>query len=268
MVRHLSNSDHEMAQGRVIQWKKAGYLADEAAPLTVKLNQSQVSQSLPISKGLITPRRLADLMVPVMSQVGARRSAIQSRSQEKMERVLRATAEFLDETGPEAVTTTSVAARAEVSVGWLYNFFDDREGLLEEVMVNGLMQLDRSLEDVGFSLVGPQWRPTVIAGIDTVIEFFDASPGFRSLWFSAEFSGRMLQANRLHDDALAAYLAASATATRPDAPNVPLQTVTQVFVGMLDKGLDLAYRNDPTGDKNMLEEMSRASVDYLGCFLV
>ncbi|MDT5298467.1 MAG: hypothetical protein QOG79_1709 [Mycobacterium sp.] len=41
-------------------------------------------------------------MVPVMSQVGARRSATQSRSQEKMERVLRATAELLDESGAEA----------------------------------------------------------------------------------------------------------------------------------------------------------------------
>jgi AcrR family transcriptional regulator len=207
-------------------------------------------------------------MVPVMSQVGARRSAIQSRSQEKMRRVLRATAALLDDTGPEAVTTTSVAARAEVSIGWLYNFFDDREALLEEVMVSGLMQLDRDLDEVGFSLAGAQWRATVVAGIDTVIEFFDASPGFRSLWFSAEFSGRMLQANRLHDDALAAYLAASVTQTRPDAPDVPLHIVTQVFVGMLDKGLDLAYRNDPAGDKNMLGEMSRASVDYLGRFLL
>ena len=34
------------------------------------------------------------------------------------------------------------------------------------------------------------------------------------------------------------------------------------------KGLDLAYRNDPAGDKNMLAEMSRASIDYLGCFLL
>jgi AcrR family transcriptional regulator len=207
-------------------------------------------------------------MVPAMSQVGARRSAIQSRSQEKMRRVLRATAALLDDTGPEAVTTTSVAARAEVSIGWLYNFFDDREALLEEVMVSGLMQLDRDLDEVGFSLAGAQWRATVVAGIDTVIEFFDASPGFRSLWFSAEFSGRMLQANRLHDDALAAYLVASVTQTRPDAPDVPLHIVTQVFVGMLDKGLDLAYRNDPAGDKNMLGEMSRASVDYLGRFLL
>jgi hypothetical protein len=77
----------------------------------------------------------------------------------------------------------------------------------------------------------------------------------------------MLQANRLHDDALAAYLASSVTATRPDAPAVPLGVVTQIFVGMLDKGLDLAYRNDPLGDKNMLDEMSRSSIEYLDRYL-
>lgn len=235
----------------------------------MKLNQSQVSEPLPIGKGRVTTSTsLSQLMVPVMAQVGARRSAAQSRSQDKMDRVLRAVAALLDESGAEAVTTTAVAARAEVSIGWLYNFFDDRQALLEEIVASGLLQLDRDLEAVGFSLAGPDWRPKVVAGIDTVIEFFDTSPGFRSLWFSADFSGRMLQANRLHDDALAAYLAASATGTRPDAPDVPLQTVAQVFVGMLDKGLDLAYRNNPAGDKVMLAEMSRASVDYLGCFLV
>jgi AcrR family transcriptional regulator len=206
-------------------------------------------------------------MVPVMSQVGARRSATQSRSQEKMERVLRATAALLDESGAEAVTTTAVAARAEVSIGWLYNFFDDRQALLEEVMVTGLVDLDGRWDAVGFSLACPDWRARVAAGLEVVIDFFDASPGFRSLWFSADFSGRMLQANRLHDDALAAYLAATATATRPDAPDVPLGIVTQVFGGMIDKGLDLAYRNDPAGDKHMLAEMSRASIEYLDRFL-
>jgi AcrR family transcriptional regulator len=234
----------------------------------MKVNQFQVSAPLRVGNDRVsTHEPLSQLMSAVMSQVGARRSAAQSRSQDKMARVLQATAALLDESGAEAVTTTAVAARAEVSVGWLYNFFDDRQGLLEEVMVTGLADLDRRLEEAGFSLAGGQWRERVEAGLGIVIDFFDASPGFRSLWFSSDFSGRMLQANRLHDDALAEYLAATVTATRPDAPDVPLGVVTQIFVGMLDKGLDLAYRNDPRGDKNMLAEVSRASIEYLDRYL-
>jgi len=85
---------------------------------------------------------------------------------------------------------------------------------------------------------------------------------------SPALSGRILQANRWHDDALAEYLAASVGATRADAPDLPPGVVTQVFVGMLDKGLDLAYRNDPHGDANILAEMARASIEYLSRFLV
>jgi AcrR family transcriptional regulator len=206
-------------------------------------------------------------MSAAFSQIGARRSAAQSRSQDKMSRVLQATAALLDESGAEAVTTTAVAARAEVSVGWLYNFFDDRAALLEEVMVSGLVDLDGRWEAAGFSLAGGDWRERVAAGLHIVIEFFDASPGFRSLWFSNDFSGRMLQANRLHDDALAEYLASTVTTIRPDAPDVPLGVVTQIFVGMLDKGLDVAYRNDPLGDKNVVAEMCRASIEYLEHYL-
>ena len=55
---------------------------------------------------------------------------------------------------------------------------------------------------------------------------------------------------------------------RPDAPDVPLGVVTQIFVGMLDKGLDVAYRNDPGGDKNVVAEMCRASIEYLEHYLV
>lgn len=200
-------------------------------------------------------------------EVGARRTAMQERSQAKMAAVLAATAELLDEEGPEAVTTTAVAARAGISVGWLYNFFDDRQRLLEEIVVNGLQTLDRRLDEVGFSLAAPKWRESVMSGLDVILDFFDRSPGFRSLWFSADFSGRMTQANRLHDDALATYLAGTITELRSDAPAVPPEVVTQVFVGMIDKGLDLAYRNSSAGDEAMLAELRRVTIDYLARFL-
>src|ERR1700710_565469 len=120
-----------------------------------KVKSFQVSGLVPSGKPPVTLARLADLMVNVGPDVGARRKASQLRSHEKMAAVLAATADLLDELGPEAVTTTAVAARAGVSVGWLYNYFDDRQRLLEEIVVDGLQTLDLRLDQAGFSLSGP-----------------------------------------------------------------------------------------------------------------
>jgi AcrR family transcriptional regulator len=232
-----------------------------------KLKPSQVSGQVRPGEGSVTQPGLADLMVTVRPHVGAHTVPTQARSKAKMARVLRVAADLLDSNGAEAVTTTSVAAGAGVSVGWLYNYFYDRTSLLEEILVAGLEVLDHKLDAAGFSLAGPQWRAAAEGGIDVVIAFFRDLPGFRSLWFSMEFSGSMIQANRLHDDALAAYLASSVTSVRSDAPDIPLLVVMKVFVGMLDKGIDLAFRDQLSGDHQLLAEMKRASIAYLAAYL-
>lgn len=214
------------------------------------------------------PKSLAELMDEAASQVGAHRFALQKRSKAKFERVIQATIELLEEGGPELVTTTMVAARAGISVGWLYNFFEGREALLEEILVTGLRDLDRRLANVEFDLGGPNWKEKAEAGVEAHIEYFADLPAVRALWFSSEFSGRMIVANRMHDNELAAFLARSITDVRPDAPDVPLDIVTQVFVGMLDKGVDLAYRENPrVGNDALLQEMKRSSIAYLATFL-
>lgn len=216
------------------------------------------------------PSRLRDLMVPIARDAGASRKATQARSQDKTERVLAATNDLLVSEGPNAITTTSVAARAGVSVGWMYNFFSDRDALLEEVLIKGLCYLDEQLDAAGFSLAGPDWRSTAAAGIDAHIDFVlqgEGIAGFRVLWFSSEFSGRMVQVNRAHDDALASYLCGGVTALRRDAPDIPLYLMTQTFIGLLDKGFDIAFRADPTGDRVALAEMRRSALAYLETFL-
>ncbi len=208
-------------------------------------------------------------MVAIAQDAGARQ-ATQARSQVKLDRVLAATNDLLVAAGPSAVTTTSVATRAGVSVGWMYTFFTDREALLEEVLIRGLVDLDKRFEKAGFSLAGPDWRTTAAAGIDALIDFLLTATGiagYRALWFSTEFSGRMVQVNRAHDDALAAYLCEGVTALRPDAPDISPYLMAQTFIGILDKGFDIAFRTDPNGDKAALAELRRAALAYLETFL-
>lgn len=110
-----------------------------------------------------------------------------------MEKVLAAAIDLLVDGGPEAVTTTTVAARAGISAGWLYNFFHGREALLEEILVSCLQGLDNRLDQVKFDLGGPDRKEEPEAGVKAHIEFFNETPAFRAIWFSMEFTGRMIR---------------------------------------------------------------------------
>lgn len=56
----------------------------------------------------------------------------QARARLTIDRIMVATGEILDESGPEALTTTAIAARAGVNIASLYRYFEDREAVLRE----------------------------------------------------------------------------------------------------------------------------------------
>jgi AcrR family transcriptional regulator len=73
-----------------------------------------------------------------MANSGARRQPVQQRSLERWERIVDACAELLDEHGYAALTTTQVARRAGVPVGTLYQFFADKDALIQALAARNL----------------------------------------------------------------------------------------------------------------------------------
>lgn len=68
----------------------------------------------------------------------ARRVPRQLRSQAKVEFMLEAAMQLLDETGLDLFTTKAVAAKAGVSIGTLYQYFDDKQALLDALVAREL----------------------------------------------------------------------------------------------------------------------------------
>jgi AcrR family transcriptional regulator len=64
----------------------------------------------------------------------ARRVPSQERSQAKVEFMLEAAMQLLDEAGLEVFTTKAVAEKAGVSIGTLYQYFDDKQSLLDALV--------------------------------------------------------------------------------------------------------------------------------------
>lgn len=59
-----------------------------------------------------------------------RRIPQQDRGQRRIERILEAAAEVISEVGVDAATTNAIAARAETSVGSLYQFFPNKDAIV------------------------------------------------------------------------------------------------------------------------------------------
>ena len=70
-----------------------------------------------------------------------RKSPVQARSAASVDAILEATIQVLRHEGREGVTTTKVARRAGVSVGSLYQYFPNKNSLLQATLRSHLKQL-------------------------------------------------------------------------------------------------------------------------------
>lgn len=195
--------------------------------------------------------------------VGARRMPSQARSRIRVQRVLDATARLVDEVGPEAVTTCRIAAAAGVSIGWLYDFFPNRQAVFDAVVERSFDRVAGVATHVHAEHHDADWRDNLGAVVWQLFGLYRNEPGFRVLWFSRFQSAAMIAANRERDLSAAAAtharLAANGLALRGVEPELALHVV----IGIVDKGLDLAFAIDPDGDPRIVGETVVAAIAYL-----
>jgi AcrR family transcriptional regulator len=192
-----------------------------------------------------------------------RRVPVQARSRERVERVLDTAARLVDEVGPDAVTTASIAAAAGVSIGWLYDFFPNRESVFDAVVERSFEKVTPLAESVHASMPSADWRETLRAVTWTLFDFYRAEPGFRVLWFSRFQSGAMVARNRELDLADAARAWERMHKRGLELVGVDPEHAAHLVIGIIDKGLDLAFLIDPEGDRDIIEQAIVAAIAYL-----
>ena len=101
--------------------------------------RTQLQSNAPEKSRERTTRR--DTLAPGTT---VRRIPRQERSKLLVDCIRIAAREILEKDGPNALTTNNIAIRAGVSIGSLYQYFANKEEILEEVFRE---QADRSFED-------------------------------------------------------------------------------------------------------------------------
>ncbi|MEV0588287.1 TetR/AcrR family transcriptional regulator [Nonomuraea sp. NPDC050310] len=187
---------------------------------------------------------------------GVRRTPVQQRSIERVERILDACAELLDEVGFDALATAEVARRAGVPGATVYQFFDGKAGMLRALALRNLDLLLERLRRRAAAEPGLTWPRAAEIVVEetaamrrtvpgfTVVDFADTRPGGASFLppGQGEGGGDIL-AERLYGFAVE-------EAGLPPLPD-PLRVV-RLAIEVTGVALRLAFQGSREGDPAML----------------
>jgi AcrR family transcriptional regulator len=191
-----------------------------------------------------------------------RRKPVQQRSQQRLERILNACAELLDQSGAAALTTKEVAARAQVPIGTLYQFFTGKQSLLAAL---ARRNLGRYLDRLTRRLEAE--NPRDIGGfVDLAVEEFVAMkravPGFGALDFGLTGPtpaaigdvAHLLDVAVDNNTAVAALLLPLVSEHAGSTGRPPGPLALRVALECADAVLKLAFEQDRDGDPELIAE--------------
>ncbi len=191
-----------------------------------------------------------------------RRAPLQRRSAERLGRILDACAELLDEVGYDALSTRAVAERADVAIGSVYRFFGNKRALADALAARNLDRyadrVTRRLADIAQG----DWRRALDAVLDEYLAMKRTAPGFTLIDFghqipvgAADGGPNLRVAGRL-GDLLRGHLG--------KAPDAALHRAVLVAVESADALIRLAFRMDPDGDPQIIDETRTLLHAYVG----
>ncbi len=129
-------------------------------------------------------------MSPMPSNLsGMRRNPRQVRSQERVNRILDVSEELSISQGYATTTTNAIAARAQVPIGSLYQFFPDKAAILQALAVRYGNLLYQQLAAIDEQLALPDYINQVI---DTTYRFFSENPGYHTVFMEVQGTIREL----------------------------------------------------------------------------
>ncbi|WP_407646807.1 TetR family transcriptional regulator [Allosaccharopolyspora coralli] len=191
-----------------------------------------------------------------------RRKPVQQRSAQRVEKMLTACAELVDEVGYDGLTTTLIAERAGVAVGSLYQFFPDKRAVVQELT---LRNLDRFMSMLADRFEGAHWAHWWDA-VDTVFEVYMTmhreAPAFSRLHFGDVVDLRLLDETKDNNAVIADKLT-TFIGGEFGMDLDRLATPLSVAVEAADAVLHMAFRNDSNGDPALVAEARELVRGYL-----
>lgn len=148
---------------------------------------------------------------PLPARDALRKTPSQERSRELVDRILVAAARLFEEQGRAKTTTNHIASQAGVSVGSLYQYFGNKEGILVALGHRHLDVVEPALEELSARLRSSEPCPGALCDcyVDEVTKLNDSTRLHTILWHAtgtADFNDRLARLKARVSEDLAWHL--------------------------------------------------------------
>jgi AcrR family transcriptional regulator len=189
----------------------------------------------------------------------------QARSRQRFDKILSAMAELLEEMDYVTINVALIAERAQTSVGSLYQFFENKDAVLQALT-------ERYVEDfsAGIELIlHPSLRALSVEDqlgqvLNWMNEFKGTHPGFPHVmeneWVSADVRASIIEMKRQLQGAIASLV-------RHNVPGIPPEladAAALLMMGLVSTMMNYAAASDDEQQRHLLiGETQRAGSAYL-----
>ncbi len=192
-----------------------------------------------------------------------RRSPLQSRAKQTVEKILDATAELLDEEGAENLTTERVAERTGVNIATLYHYFPNKLALLFALGQQLAAQQQERLEAIYRRYGVREWRDLVDAANDTILEFHRTVKGATAVSRAMQSHAALREIDREQDLRHSELAAALLAQLGIKGSNSKLRTMALVLLQTATAVLDNAMRWYPENADAAMNEVKIMHKQYI-----
>ena len=191
-----------------------------------------------------------------------RRKPVQQRSAQRVEKMLSACAELIEEVGYDGLTTTLIAERASVAVGSLYQFFPDKRAVVQELTLRNLDRFVCTVHNRFDQAELTGWADAVDAVFDVYLTMHREVPAFSRLHFGDVVDLRLLDPSK-DNNAVIAHKLIRLIAEQFGLSSAQLERPLSVAVEAADAVLHMAFRRSTEGDPALLAEARDMVRGYL-----
>ena len=192
-------------------------------------------------------------LVNVQAAPGLRRVPTQQRGRDRVAAILDAAATLVVTHGADALNTRAICDASGVPIATLYQYFDDREGVLLALIDRDMQRMDTQVITDLTAMTEWTIESFVRTAINAFVTIHLSSPAFVEIYLRGRGTRAIDDYGHQHNKSVAVLLHDLVTSeglVRPDTPVLTAELILEVG----DRILQLAFAESYQPDMDVIEE--------------